>query len=145
MLYVYHRRDEGEYLLLPYNLIRKEIASPLRCHGYSLFADGTMAIFRAVAEPTRVHPMQIWRTPFSTVEHAAAAPRDASYLGKVGNADLVRGISDALSLRRLADATSARRARRTRTSSPRVDAHRRRALLARARRDGRHPLDRSRR
>ena len=104
VLYIYHRRDEGEYLLLPYNLIRKEITSPLRAHGYSLFADGTMALFRAVSEPTRVHPMQIWRTPFSTVEHAAAAPRDASYLGKVGNADLVRGISDALSLRRLATA-----------------------------------------
>ncbi|MEA2746396.1 MAG: hypothetical protein QOI41_539 [Myxococcales bacterium] len=102
VLYVYHRRDEGEYLLLPYNLIRKEITSPLRAHGYSLFSDGTMALFRAVPEPTRVHPLQIWRTPFSTVEHAAAAPRDASYLGKVGNADLVRGISDALSLRRLA-------------------------------------------
>ena len=102
VLYIYHRRDEGEYLLLPYNLIRKEITSPLRAHGYSLFADGTMALFRAVSEPTRVHPLQIWRTPFSTVEHAAAAPRDASYLGKVGNADLVRGISDALSLRRLA-------------------------------------------
>jgi len=104
VLYVYHRRAEGEYLLLPYNLIRKEVTTPIRCHGYSLFADGTMAIFRAVTEPTRVHPLQIWRTPFSTVEHAAAAPRDGSYLGKVGNADLVRGISDALSLRKLASA-----------------------------------------
>jgi hypothetical protein len=102
VLYVYHSRHEGEYLLLPYNLIRKEVASPLRCHGYSLFADGTMAIFRSVSEPTRVHPLQIWRTPFNTVEHAAAKPRDGSYLAKVGNADLVRGISDALSLRRLA-------------------------------------------
>ncbi len=102
VLYCYHRRDEGQYLLLPYNLIRKEVTTPIHCHGYSLFADGTMAIFRAVAEPTRVHPLQIWRTPFSTVEHAAAAPRDGSYLGKVGNADLVRGISDALSLRKLA-------------------------------------------
>ena len=102
VLYVYHRRSEGEYLLLPYNSIRKEIASPLRAHGYTLFPDGTMALFRAVSEPTRVHPLQIWRTPFNTVENAAAAPRDASYIGKVGNADLVRGISDALSLRRLA-------------------------------------------
>jgi hypothetical protein len=104
VLYVYHQRSEGEYLLLPYNLIRKDVASPIRCHGYSLFADGTMAIFRAVAEPTRVHPLQIWRTPFNTVEDAAARPRDGSYLAKVGNADLVRGISDALSLRRLATA-----------------------------------------
>ncbi len=102
VLYVYHRRDQGEYLLLPYNLIRKEVASPIRCHGFSLFADGTMAVMRSEAEPTRVHPLQIWRTPFNTVEHAAAKPRDGSYLAKVGNADLVRGISDALSLRRLA-------------------------------------------
>lgn len=102
VLYVYHARDAGQYMLLPYNLIRKEIASPIRCHGYSLSSDGTMAIFRAVAEPTRVHPLQIWRTPFNTVEDAAERPRDGSYLAKVGNADLVRGISDALSLRRLA-------------------------------------------
>jgi hypothetical protein len=104
VLYVYHHHHHGEYLLLPYNLIRKEVSTPIRCHGFSLFADGTMAIFRAVTEPTRVHPLQIWRTPFSTVEHAAAAPRDGSYLGKVGNADLVRGISDALSLRKVASA-----------------------------------------
>ncbi|HVJ90237.1 MAG TPA: DNA repair ATPase, partial [Labilithrix sp.] len=102
VLYVYHQRSEGEYLLLSYNLIRKEVATPLRCHGYSLFADGTMAIFRAVTEPTRVHPLQIWRTPFNTVENAATRPKDGSYLAKVGNADLVRGVSDALSLRRLA-------------------------------------------
>ncbi len=102
VLYVYHRHEDGEYLLLPYNLIRKEVSTPLRCNGYSLFADGTMAIVRAAAEATRVHPLQIWRTPFTTAEHAAAAPRDGSYLAKVGNADLVRGISDALSLKKLA-------------------------------------------
>lgn len=100
-LYVYHSADAGEYLLLPYNSIRKGVETPIRCHGYSLFADGTMAIFRAVAEPTRVHPIQIWRTPFNTVEDAERRPRDGSYLAKVGNADLVRGISDALAIRRL--------------------------------------------
>ncbi|HEY8075113.1 MAG TPA: DNA repair ATPase, partial [Labilithrix sp.] len=103
VLYVYQRIDAGEYLLLPYNLIKKEIASAIRCNGYSIFPDGTMAIFRAAVEPTRVHPMQIWRTPFQTAELAASAPKDGSYLGKVGNADLVRGISDVLSLRRLAN------------------------------------------
>ncbi len=111
VLYCYHGRDDGKYLLLPYNLIQKEMTSPIHCHGYSLFADGTMAIFRAVAEPSRVHPLQIWRTPFNTVEHAVAAPRDGSYLGKVGNPDLVRGISDVLSLRKLA--TSERPSRAT--------------------------------
>jgi hypothetical protein len=51
-------------------------------------------------EPTRVHPMQVWRTPFTSAEFAASAPVTASFLAKVGNPDLVRGISDALSLRR---------------------------------------------
>ena len=101
VMYIYHQRDEGAYLLLPYNVIRKEVATPLRGHGYSLFPDGTMAIFREDQEPTRVHPLQIWRTPFDTLENAAAKPKDGSYLAKVGNADLVRGISDALALRRL--------------------------------------------
>ena len=34
-------------LLLPYNLIRKEVATPIPCHGYSLFDDGTLVVFRA--------------------------------------------------------------------------------------------------
>ena len=60
-----------------------------------------MVIFRATSnEPSRVHTMQVWQTPFTSEEHAAAAPRTGSYFEKIGNADLVRGISDLLSLRR---------------------------------------------
>src|SRR5262249_28925109 len=66
VLFLYHRQNDGQYLLLSYNLIKKEVASPILCNGYSLFDDGTMAIFRAAAEPSRVHPLQIWRTPFTT-------------------------------------------------------------------------------
>ncbi|AKT39027.1 DNA repair ATPase [Chondromyces crocatus] len=102
VLYVFHRLSDGRYLLFPYNVIRKEIATPIPCHGYSLFDDGKMVIFRATGdEATRVHPMQIWQTPFTTAEYAASVPTDGSYLAKVGNPDLVRGISEALSLRRL--------------------------------------------
>ncbi len=102
VLFVYHQPEEGAYLLLPYNMIKKEVSQTLRCHGFTLFPDGSLAVFRAVSEPTRVHPLQIWRTPFATVEHAASQPKATGYLAKVGNADLVRGISDALSLKRLA-------------------------------------------
>ena len=103
VLYVYQRGRDGMYVLFPYNLIEKSIATPIACHGYSLFPDGRMVVMRAVAaEPTRVHPMQVWQTPFTSAEFAATAPTDGSYLAKVGNADLVRGLSDALSLARLA-------------------------------------------
>lgn len=101
VLYVFHEHTGGEYVLLSYNSIRKEMANPIRCHGYSLFEDGRAIVFRNPGEePTRVHQMQIWQTPFISAEFAAAAPPTAGYLGKVGNAELVRGISNALSLRR---------------------------------------------
>jgi hypothetical protein len=102
VLYVCYRDDAGEYELLPYNLIAREVKNPIRCHGYSLFPDGTMLVFRADGEPTRVHPVQIWHTPFTAAEFAASAPTDGSYLAKVGNAALVTGISDMLSIKKLA-------------------------------------------
>jgi hypothetical protein len=105
-LYVFYRANEGEYELLPYNAIAKEVKNPIRCHGCSLLPDGTMLVFRAEGEPTRVHPLQIWQTPFTTAEFAAAAPTDGSYLAKVGNAALVSGISDLLGIRKLASVES---------------------------------------
>ena len=110
VLYVYHRGRDGTYTLYTYNLIEKAIAAPIACRGYSLFADGRTVIMRSAStEPTRVHPMQVWRTPFTSAEFAASAPTDGSYLGKVGNADLVRGLSDAFAIARLATAETPRR------------------------------------
>ena len=102
VLYVFNRVRDGLYVLFPYNLIRKEVQAPIRCHGWSLFDDGRLVVFRgADDEPTRVHPMQVWNTPFVSAEHAAAQPSGGSLLAKVGNKDLVRGISDSLSIGRM--------------------------------------------
>jgi hypothetical protein len=99
VLYVFYRPKDGSYLLLAYNVIRKDVQNPINCHGYSLFDDGTMIVFRFMGEePTRIHPMQIWQTPFISDEHAASQPTDESLLSNVGNAELVRGVSDAYSL-----------------------------------------------
>ena len=103
VLFAFYERVSGRSILLPYNLIRKEAAAPIHCHGMALLADGLMVLFRATSEePTRVHPMQIWRTPFWTEEYAAQAPNRGTFLEKIGNADLVRGISDLLALSRSA-------------------------------------------
>ena len=102
ILYVFHRRADGHYALLSYNLIRKEVDTPIHCHGYSLFDDGRLVVFRSVSEePTRVHPMQVWQTPFTSAEFAASTEVDDSFLAKVGNAELVRGISDSFAITRL--------------------------------------------
>ncbi|MGC1214092.1 MAG: DNA repair ATPase, partial [Micromonospora sp.] len=107
VLYVFHARADGRSLLLPYNAIRKEVAAPIPCHGFSLFDDGTLVVFRAISEePTRVHPMQIWQTPYVSDAYDAAQPAGSGPLERVGNADLVRGISDCLSVARTVDGTA---------------------------------------
>lgn len=99
VLYAYHARVPGRSLLLPYNLIRKEVAAPLSCQGWALFDDGTLTMLRGDSEePTHVHPLQIWRSPYVSDTHAAAQLAALGPLSRVGNADLVRGISDCLSL-----------------------------------------------
>ncbi|CAL9643938.1 DNA repair ATPase [Streptomyces sp. enrichment culture] len=101
VLYAFHARVEGRSLLLPYNMIRKEIATPLSCHGWALFDDGALVVLRADSdEPRRVHPVQLWTSPYVSDLHAAAQPVGTGPLARVGNADLVRGISDCLSLTR---------------------------------------------
>lgn len=103
-LYVYYRRDHGSYLLLPYNLIRKAVANPISANGYCTLDDGGMVLFRETSdEPTRVHAMQIWATPFASEEHFARKESTGSFLEKIGNPELVRGVADAFSICRRID------------------------------------------
>ncbi|MFF5310302.1 DNA repair ATPase [Streptomyces massasporeus] len=99
VLYAFHARAQGRSLLLPYNTIRKEMAGPLPCHGWALFDDGALAVLRAdMDEPQRVHPVQLWKSPYVSDTYAAARPVGTGPLARIGNADLVRGISDCLSI-----------------------------------------------
>ena len=99
VLYVFHEPVSGRNALFTYNLIERSLQAPLLCHGYARLEDGRMVIFSAEsAEPTRVHPMQVWQTPFCFEEYAARQPPATGFLGRIGNAELVRGISDLLSL-----------------------------------------------
>jgi len=102
VLYVFYERHEGKLALYSYNMIRKELQSPIFGHGYSLFDDGRMVIFRSEsAEPTRIHPMQVWQTPYTSEEFSAAQPVDESVLATIGNAELVQGISELYSIAKL--------------------------------------------
>ncbi|MFF8191821.1 DNA repair ATPase [Streptomyces bobili] len=101
ILFAFHAQEAGRSLLLPYNLIRKEIATPVSCGGYALLDDGTMVVLRAEdGEPGRVHPVQIWQTAYVADTHVAEA--GTGPLTRIGNADLVRGISDCLAIARQA-------------------------------------------
>ncbi|MGW6457390.1 DNA repair ATPase, partial [Streptomyces sp. NPDC055078] len=105
VLFAFRARARGGGLLLPYGTIRKEIALPLPCLGYALFDDGTLVVLRGEPsagseEPARSHPVQLWKSPYAAENHTA--PAGSGPLARIGNADLVRGIADALAIARQA-------------------------------------------
>ena len=101
VLYVFYQAGSGHYALFTYNLIDKSLAAPIVANGYALYADGKVLVFQVgPGEPTRVHPMQLWQTPFSSDEHAGAATLSTGFFGRIGNADLVRGVADLMGIAR---------------------------------------------
>jgi hypothetical protein len=102
VLYAFRSRAGGRALLLSYNTLRKEVAAPLPCRGWALFEDGALAVLRAAGdEPAHTHPVQWWTSPYVSDTHAAALRTGTGALARVGNADLVRGLADCLSVARL--------------------------------------------
>ncbi|WP_144392259.1 DNA repair ATPase [Pleionea sediminis] len=101
VLYVFYQPDSNIVGLYAYNLINKSLQNPLFGHGYGFYPDGRLLIFYAQDEATRIHPLQIWQTPFFSDEFASSQPESVSFFGKIGNAELVRGISELFSISRL--------------------------------------------
>ncbi|MBN3932589.1 DNA repair ATPase [Streptomyces verrucosisporus] len=114
VLYVFHAPARGRSLLLSYNLIGKEAAAPIPALGHALFDDGTLAVLGRApgGEETAAHPVRLWNTPY-TLHPRAAGPAGDGPLARVGNAELVRGISDCLSVVRLAEGVTGWTARGT--------------------------------
>lgn len=101
VLFVFYQPDEGLFGLFSYNLISKSMQNPIYGHGYALAEDGMLVIFSSENEPTRIHPMQIWQTAYVSDEFASRADVSQSFFGRIGNASLVRGVSDLYSLHRM--------------------------------------------
>ncbi|MEL6702928.1 MAG: DNA repair ATPase [Bacteroidota bacterium] len=97
-LFVFHDVQTGEYVLLSYNLITQEVATPVRCGGYALRPDGELVYVRPEPEPSKHHTLQRWRSPYRSrngAPLAGEAPRQQdAYLFKVGNKDIVRALSE---------------------------------------------------
>lgn len=103
VLFLFYDRDLGVTGLFPYNLIKKQLANPIYCNGMALADSGRLVLFSAQSEPSRIHPMQIWYTPYASPEYISELPESTSFYGKIGNKELVRGISDLYSITRLID------------------------------------------
>lgn len=95
VLYVFYDQRSGEVVLYRYNLINKQTDTPMIGHGFALFENGHLVIFNADSEPTLVHPLQVWETPFMSESfHAREAVANDTEMGRIGNPELVRGIAE---------------------------------------------------
>ncbi|TDU71061.1 ATPase family protein associated with various cellular activities (AAA) [Prosthecobacter fusiformis] len=92
-LFVFSHLESGSYLLLSYNLISQGVATPIICHGYSLFPSGELILFQGDAEPRKHHVVQSWRTPFVTADESPHT-KSQTFLSKIGNAEIVRCMAE---------------------------------------------------
>jgi hypothetical protein len=93
VLYVFYNRVTGEYALLPYRVIAQKVEERISCHGFSLFPNGHLLLFRAEAEPQKHHLIQLRQTPFHQPGHEPPGQRHA-YLYQVGNKEVVRCLAE---------------------------------------------------
>jgi len=92
-LYVFHNRDTGIYILLNYNLIEQKVETPLICHGFSLFEGGELVCFRSQDTASKHHAIQVWQTPYTGAGFEPTG-QEETFLHKVGNKDIVRGMAE---------------------------------------------------
>ncbi|MFJ6212532.1 DNA repair ATPase [Streptomyces sp. NPDC092296] len=107
VLYAFADPAGGPTLLLAYNTIRQEAATPIACGGWALLPDGTLAVLRADQESSRLHAVQLWRSPFASDEYLALhRTAEDGPLTRIGNRELVRGVADCLAAVRAAQGTA---------------------------------------
>lgn len=94
VLFVFYQPHTNIVALYPYNLINKSLQNPIFGHGYGFYEDGRMIIFYAEQEASRIHPVQIWQTAYYSDVFASQQIQSPTFFGKIGNTDLVRGISE---------------------------------------------------
>ena len=93
VLYVFYNRTTGDYALMPYRLIQQRVDERITCHGFSLFPNGHLLLFRADAEPQKHHMIQLRQTPFHQPGYEPSGRRDA-FLYQVGNREVVRCLAE---------------------------------------------------
>jgi hypothetical protein len=92
-LYTFYNRETGAHVLLRYNLIQQQVETPIICNGVAFFQAGEMVCFKAQNEPQKHHTLQVWQTPYVGQDYVPEANTD-SFLYKIGNRDLVRGMAE---------------------------------------------------
>ena len=92
-LYIFYNRLAGMYVLLQYNIIEQRVETPVICHGFTFFPSGELVCFKAQEDPQKHHAIQVWQTPY-VGEDFVPHTQSNSFLFKIGNKDVVRGMAE---------------------------------------------------
>ena len=92
-LYVFYNRDSGTYVLLHYNLIEQKVDTPQICNGSAFFEGGQLLCFKSQGDAQKNHTIQLWQTPYVNEDYVPHTQCD-SFLNKIGNKDVVRGMAE---------------------------------------------------
>lgn len=92
-LYCFYQRTSNIYVLMSYNIISRQVETPIICNGYTIFNDGKLVYFRSENEAIRHHQVQIWQTPYTSILQENASLIN-NYLYKIGNKDIVAAMSE---------------------------------------------------
>ncbi|KOS07235.1 AAA family ATPase [Flavobacterium akiainvivens] len=96
-MYVFYEEATGQYVLMAYNIITHEVSTPIICNGFTILQNGELCYFRAEAEHTKNHLVQIWQTPFIKGDVMPTQHKD-SYVYKIGNKDIVKAMAESHSI-----------------------------------------------
>ncbi|MFL9844155.1 DNA repair ATPase [Flavobacterium rhizosphaerae] len=92
-MYVFYEEKYGQYAMMTYNLITRQVNTPIVCNGFTILKDGELCYFRAAEEQAKTHLVQIWQTPFVKADVMPSQHKD-SYIYKIGNKDIVKAMAD---------------------------------------------------
>ncbi len=92
--YIFYNRASGDYILMSYNVIGRQVDTPISCHGYSVFPNGELVYFRTEDQPQKHHVLQVWQTPYHDPDIQLATAKSDHYLYKLGNAEIVRCMAE---------------------------------------------------
>jgi len=93
-LYAFYNKKNKSYAIYTYNLITKEMVSPLNSKGYALLDNGGMIVLKDSSELTKIHYAQMWKTAFFSETHYEKNINRANEnrVSKVGNSEIVKAI-----------------------------------------------------
>jgi len=99
ILYCFYQPKTEQFALLAYNLLHQQIDNLIICQDYTLLDDGRLLLLPVNTEPSQVHSLQIWQTPYGD----RPQPPNDSLWATIDPDEWLQVLSELYQLKRLLD------------------------------------------